>query len=137
MKAKKNKTYSVTRENSRTGRSVTKTRSADGTKTKSVSKSPISLNKVGQKKSVTKTKSADGSKSKTTTRTVGQHYLTGKGSRRYLAGAEITKKKTKSADGSRSKSKEIKKPRYTWESDKRLKKLDYYSPTSKYRSPRK
>lgn len=137
MKAKKNKTYSVTRKNSRTGRSVTKTRSSDGTKTKSVSKSPFSFTKGGQKKTKTKIKSADGSKSKSSTRIVGENVMTGKGSRRYLAGTEITKKKSKSPDGSRSKSKEIKKPRYTWESDKRLKKLDYYSPTSKYRSPRK
>jgi len=123
MKAKKKRTYSVTRENSRTGRSVTKTRSADGTKTKTVSKSPLSFNKVGQKKTKSKIKSADGSKSKTSTRTVGQNIFTGKGSRRYLAGTEITKKKTKSADGSRSKSKEIKNPTYTGESEKRIKKL--------------
>ena len=122
MKAKKNRTYSVTRENSRTGRSVTKSRSADGTKTKSVSTSPFSF-KAGNKRTKTKIKSADGNKSKISTRTVGENPVTGKGSRRYLAGTEIIRKKTKSADGSRSKSKEIKKPVVTWESEKRIKKL--------------
>ena len=75
-------------------RTVTKTKSSDGSKSKTVTRSS------GTK--VTKSKSADGSKSKTVTRTVGAGQ-----SPRYFAGTKITRTKTKSRGGNRSKTRTV------------------------------
>jgi hypothetical protein len=116
MKAKKS--YSVTRNNPRTGRTVTKTKSADGSKSKTVSvysdkPSGTSTGRKTRNVVKTKTKSTDGSKSKSKTTTIhAAHSMSPKASqsRRYLAGTQVVKSKSKSADGSKSKSKIVKGP---------------------------
>lgn len=75
-------------------RTYTKTKSADGSKSKTVTR------RSG--KTISKTKSADGSKSKTVTRTVGVGT-----SPRYFAGTKITRTKTKSRGGNRSKTRTV------------------------------
>jgi len=115
------KSYNVTRTNPRTGRTVTKTKSADGSKSKTVTvySDKNAGNVTGRKtKDVvkTKTKSADGSKDKSKTTTVhAAHAMSPKASqsRRYLAGTQVVKSKSKSADGSKSKSRIIKGPSET------------------------